>query len=66
MGFGNAADRLSKIAPEHWILHCEFTFGVRAKVSFSLALAQCVFQWGVLLSEARSDSPWKLSLQNLA
>lgn len=57
MGFGSAADRLSKMAPEHWILHCEFTFGVRAKVSFSLALAQCVFQWRVLLSEARSDSP---------
>ena len=50
MGFGSAADRLSKMAPEHWILQCEFTFGVRAKVSFSLALAQCVFQWGVLLS----------------
>lgn len=59
MCFGNAADRLSKTAPEHWILRCEFTFGVRANVSFSLALAHCVFQWGVLLSEARSDSPWK-------
>ena len=47
------------MGPEHWIRHCEFTFRVRAKVPFSLALAQCVFRQGVLLSEARSDSPWK-------
>lgn len=57
------------MGPEHWIQHGEFTFGEKKsffskkerkeKVSFSLALAQCVFRQVVLLSEARSDSPWK-------